>query len=426
MYRESKYNYTIKLENKYIVYNSLSGKIAIGEIPLNSDIKDKDIQKKLIEQKFLVSDKENEKDASLRKLYRYRYDPKLNAILVVTKKCNFRCKYCYEEHDEEQTVIFSHFTRFLQKHLKDYTKLQISWFGGEPMLCYKEIIEYSKKWRDLSHRMLKPYQASMTTNGYLLSEDRFMALLGVGVVNYQITLDGLSETHNQQRYLAGGQGTFDVILKNLCDIRDHIKRHFEITIRVNVSAIILEQLDQVINLLWEEFGKDSRFNFYFTLVKNWGGSCKESMKDALLSEEQERIMFEKMLKHDHILNYSPYYYGMFVNGMCFASQENSMVIEPDAKLRKCTILEGKENLYGEIDESGKMVISKPVPFGSILFQKKNCTDCFSWANCFGYVCPAASELQSTNQCSAMKRNIDILLKLLYKVDSQYHLGLLKY
>lgn len=425
MYRESKYNYTIKAGNKYIVYNSLSGKIAKGEIPISKDIKNKETQEKLIEQKFLVLDKEDEKDISLRKFYRYRYDPKLNAVLVVTKKCNFRCKYCYEEHDEEQTVIFSHFTRFLQKHLKDYTKLQISWFGGEPMLCYKKIIEYSKKWQDLSRRMLKPYQASMTTNGYLLSVDRFMELLDVGVMSYQITLDGLSETHDQQRYLAGGQGTFEVILKNLRDIRDHIKRHFEITIRVNVSAPILEQLDQVINFLWDEFGKDSRFNFYFTLVKNWGGNCKESMKDELLSGEDESRMFEKMLKHDRILNYSSYY-GMLMNGMCFASQENSMVVEPDAKLRKCTVLEGKENLYGEIDKNGKIIIPKPVPFGSVLFQEKKCMDCFSWANCFGYVCPAASELQSLNKCPVIKKNIDILLKLLDKVDTQYHLGFLKY
>lgn len=426
MYIESRYNYAVKMEDRYLTYNSLSGKIVVGDKRIK-DVLDEnpEVAEQLFKYKFIVTDERMEKNEALEKYYSYCYEPKLNVILLVTKQCNFRCEYCYEDHKKEEEKIFMNFTKFLQKNLMNYTGLQVSWFGGEPLLRFKEIIEYSKIWRTWCKKVRRPYQASMTTNGYLLSLEYFQALLSVGVTNYQITLDGLAESHDSMRHLINGQGTFDVIYKNLKDIRDFCKRHFNITIRVNVSESVLKHLDDVIEFFWKEFGTDSRFSFFFTLVKNWGGSCRSNMNSELLPGKMENKMYEKMLNHSHVLNYSIYYLAL-QNGMCFSSQKNSMVIETNAQVNKCTILRENDTICGKINDNGEIYSFKNIPFNRIVYDNEECKGCSFWANCFKRVCPAAAKYDSTNECPSMKTNSEVLLKLLYRVDQQYNLGFLRY
>lgn len=93
--------------------------------------------KALIEQGMLVE--ENVREHQLVGYYEKNSRPiYLKLILIVTRQCNFRCPYCYEEHECKtmRDEIYDAIIVFIKKQLemKKYDGLHISFFGGEPTL----------------------------------------------------------------------------------------------------------------------------------------------------------------------------------------------------------------------------------------------------------------------------------------------------
>jgi len=84
------------------------------------------------------------------------------------------------------------------------------------------------------------YVPSITTNAYKLNFSTFNSLVNFGVTAYQITLDGPSEIHDQQRVLANGRGTFKTIWNNLLDIRDS-NLDAKIRLRVHCMPTTMEE-----------------------------------------------------------------------------------------------------------------------------------------------------------------------------------------
>ncbi|WP_373468867.1 radical SAM protein [Acidianus infernus] len=70
------------------------------------------------------------------------------------------------------------------------------------------------------------------TNGSLLTRHVFEELKSLGLTHVQITLDGPKEVHDKRRYFVGGKGSYDIILKNLKEIRDEVN----VVLRVNIDV----------------------------------------------------------------------------------------------------------------------------------------------------------------------------------------------
>ena len=97
-----------------------------------------------------------------------------------------------------------------------FKSLHVSWFGGEPLLGLKTIKNLSKKFISICFQNGLDYSASITTNGYLLNERIIHQLiLDYRVNNFQITIDGDEESHNFQRVLRNGKGSYSKILENI-------------------------------------------------------------------------------------------------------------------------------------------------------------------------------------------------------------------
>jgi MoaA/NifB/PqqE/SkfB family radical SAM enzyme len=115
------------------------------------------------------------------------------ALYLVTKRCNFRCVYCYAESNERISKIapddldFDQNVELLKVIRKDVANLYFS--GGEPLLR-KDIVDILKACRDLNYHIL-----SLTTNGSLLDKKPEVA----DYLNYlAISLDTLDEKKNDQ------------------------------------------------------------------------------------------------------------------------------------------------------------------------------------------------------------------------------------
>ncbi len=267
-------------ENELILLNTYNGTITVVsqdkswdyEYTLENpdDNQYPEARNYLINKEFIVENTVNESArAELQYLEAAHSTQTLLLTILPTEDCNFRCQYCYEEHNKGKMTKETRegIKNFLRKKLHKYDMLQVNWFGGEPLEALDVISELSDFFLGICREQKKPYRASMTTNGYLLDLNTFLQLYRWHILDYQVTLDGKEESHNLTRPYKNGHGTYSTILENLKNIRDHVNtKNINITIRTNITKSVLQNLNEHINLLSDEFGRDKRFGVIFKIA----------------------------------------------------------------------------------------------------------------------------------------------------------------
>lgn len=160
---------------------------------------------------------------------KYFLDRKIAKItLQVTQGCNLRCKYCIysEEINAHQR---SHSNKrmswetakkgidFLREHSIDSEKVNIGFYGGEPLLEFPLIRRAIAYARDVFDG--KEISFAITTNGTLLT-DEIIDFFAKEDVNLVISLDGPREIHDKSRVFADGHGSFDAVMKNVNRLKE--------------------------------------------------------------------------------------------------------------------------------------------------------------------------------------------------------------
>ncbi|MBR5521326.1 MAG: radical SAM protein [Oscillospiraceae bacterium] len=336
---------------------------------------------------FIIDDDYNETNiANLRFSERAITNKTLGLTILPTRQCNFRCPYCYEEH--ENRVMADHMYDDILQFINDYVKkngtqlVNISWFGGEPMLEYENICKFMEKLRDtlVSDVLLT---GSMTTNGYLLTSERFEKLLSYNVRHYQITVDGPKEFHDSTRFLAGGKGTWDVIMANLFAIKRN-KSNFEIVIRTNISPELVEHLEEWYRYLSNNFINDKRFQFHPEAIRDLGGA-DNSLLNNDISLYKKISEFNINLGIDVKKTYN--FYSPF-SMICYASDRNAFVIDYDGKIKKCSVaLDNDYNTVGQIRNKNARFNEEKLSWWTSYPLKEKCYDCKIFPLCYGRKCP---------------------------------------
>lgn len=132
-----------------------------------------------------------------------------SAFLNVTQKCNLKCKYCFvcQQPKEITYEVAQDAAKFLARNaLESGTTPSINFFGGEPMLRYKDIIKPLTEWiRDVyGYR----FELSLTTNGTLLTEE-IMKFFDKNNIGMLFSIDGDKKTQDINRPYHSGKGSFD-------------------------------------------------------------------------------------------------------------------------------------------------------------------------------------------------------------------------
>ena len=130
----------------------------------------------------------------------------------ITDRCDQRCKHCYIYQGKEKEHIYELPLNTLNEILEDFIKscelmecepfLTIT--GGDPLL-------YSKVWDFLKIVNDKGVRFSILGNPFHLNYEVVERLQTLGCVSYQMSLDGLKDTHDYIRK----PGSFDATLKSL-------------------------------------------------------------------------------------------------------------------------------------------------------------------------------------------------------------------
>ncbi|MEO5361537.1 MAG: SPASM domain-containing protein [Nitrospirota bacterium] len=143
-----------------------------------------------------------------------------NIALFVAQTCNMRCVYCYGEGGEyggkgmmrEETAFMA--VDWLMDNSKSAEKVNISFFGGEPLLNFpliKRTVEYAK---GRAAERNKKVGFGMTTNASLLTEE-IISFMKEEKINTLVSFDGSADIQNRQRPFADGSGSYDSVIANI-------------------------------------------------------------------------------------------------------------------------------------------------------------------------------------------------------------------
>lgn len=327
---------------------------------------------------------------------------RLELIIAPTYSCNFRCTYCYVEQQPgtlspaaEKAII-----QYVESVLDGYSALEISWFGGEPLLCLDTVERMTCELRSLALARGVEFRAFVTTNGYLLDTSAVRRLEDAGVEYLHITVDGSRETHDRLRFRADGSATYDVILSNMLAALESSSA-LRFTLRSNVDP---DTVSDVYGLM-EAIPVVHRHRIQFSVRPIRRADTKTD--EGLLARIDDAMARAVELG---FLDY-PVQLQMGKPCHCFAEKEGNYYIDPGARLYSCSPLEGKSDvLVGALRPDGRVDFADDyVTREEHRSFPERCRVCEFLCFCMGG-CPLNRQAAGDDSCKTQYSNIEKLIR----------------
>jgi uncharacterized protein len=179
--------------------------------------------------------------------------------LSLTRECNLACTYCYvrngvgrraPERMTKETV-----TRALDLFGQPTGRLQVSFFGGEPVMAWG-LVKWGVERATAVARaagLREPPHFHLTTNGTLLTDDRldFLAEHGFSMI---VSIDGPEVLHDRHRRFTQSAGSYGKVVDALHRVADRPRLAAHTTLRSTFlpgqaeMAARLEELNDLCDL----------------------------------------------------------------------------------------------------------------------------------------------------------------------------------
>jgi uncharacterized protein len=278
---------------------------------------------------------------------------RLELTILPTESCNFRCIYCYEDFaiGKMSKEVVERVKKFLSRRLSDLDQLDVSWFGGEPMLALDVIEEISRHISKHTQRSKLSFHSGITTNGSLLDMVRAVRLRKLGVTDFQISIDGPQPYHDRSRLRANATGTFTQIWANLLAIRKS-DLDVRILLRTHLSKDNASVMKDFVEEVDTIFLSDERFQIYLKTIEPLGGP-NDATLGFLSGDDQIKLVdaLERVVTNRDRVFIPP--------TTCYACKPNAFLIRANGTLGKCTVgLSDPKNVIGNIGDSGEFELNQ--------------------------------------------------------------------
>lgn len=418
----SKYNFFFTKESQHFLYNTLSN----GFLELDEDLYN--TLKQAFEDNCLPTEISSETEALLKNIKAIGTDDdfednKLEYIsnarnfsnthiqltINPTLGCNFACPYCFE-HKHEPDMMSDETEADIIKYVTDHMtakSLSVTWFGGEPLMAFKRIESLTDK---LVATGLE-YNASIVSNGYLLTEHIAKRLEALKIRSIQITLDGLKPLHDSRRHLIGGGATFNTIIANIKRCQK-VSPSTRVVIRVNIDRTNQSEFPNLYKYI-------ANLHLPNVIVSPaFVNDCAADEPNPDILSDTEKADFIKKLYTEHGLIFDFFYPSSHRAG-CSIRNMNTLVIGPKGELYRCWEDVGnEERVYGNI--KGHITNSRLLMRyinASNQFKDAKCRECILLPLCAGG-CPKHRmaniyEGKKIDVCPLLKHNMEDFLYLHY-------------
>jgi uncharacterized protein len=281
----------------------------------------------------------------------------LDLTVLTTSACNLGCTYCFEDGinlkgfmKEETCMRLTNWAAWKLDEVRPRI-LHLTLFGGEPLLNPDAALFLSRSLHKLAGDRGIEQQISIITNGVLLTEKIINELAPLGLKRIKVTLDGDESAHDSKRRYKNGKGSFQVIMKNLLDIKGKapisIGGNFDDTTKDSIPRLLDQLLalgftpDDIMDITFKPILAPTNKLPVLNNGMDSGHSCTFSdmkVSDIVwLRDEVEKRGFKTK---DGI-----------AIGPCCATREHTYTIDPWGKVYKCPALVGREKyITGDVNE----------------------------------------------------------------------------
>lgn len=146
---------------------------------------------------------------------------KFSVSIWVTRRCNFRCTYCYEKSkygaEDLSYETANRIIDFVKENIKEGQALSVHFHGGEPTLNFEVIKHIVNRFeKEISNE--KTF--GITTNCSVLDDEMIDYICAHMARGISLSIDGNKETHELNRKCIVGNVFYEDILKNALRLRE--------------------------------------------------------------------------------------------------------------------------------------------------------------------------------------------------------------
>jgi uncharacterized protein len=335
----------------------------------------------------------------------------LGLVLAPTMACNMACVYCFEGNKKGimSAGVIENLIKFVENQARHLRELNVSWYGGEPLLAMGVIEDLTETFLDMGQEHDFDYTASMISNGYLLTKENVDRLRKLKVETVQVTLDGPSHVHNRKRPLKNGKESFHTIVENAA----YASTKMQVSIRVNIDRSFTE--DMIVQLLEElkPAGLRQRVGINFGRIEAATSACASISDDCLGTSdfsEVEKAYYRLLFEHGFMVGKLP----QPTATVCMSQLTNSFLIDHEGRHYRCFNYVGDEskaagNIKDAIDYNNPRFTDL---FAFDPFEDEMCRNCNILPICMGG-CPARrfeGKVNKEELCDSWKHNLKPMLE----------------
>lgn len=421
--KASRYNIIFEHNDKKLAFNAFS--CALAEV--NDDFlrilnncqeidgynEDSELIKNMKEGQYIVEDDFDEIEHLKMVNYSGKFNNRgLGLVIAPTLNCNFACPYCFENPSTEMisSEVQNSLFNLVENAAKGKSDINITWYGGEPLLAKEIIFNMSEKFIDICRKNGVNYSASIITNGYLVDDAVVESMVKARIGFAQITIDGPEEIHNSRRKLRvnNEKGTFGKIIENIKKITS---KNINVSIRVNIDKTNSSRIEELLDVL--KANHLEKCNVNFGHVRPYTSACSSITSTCFNTEEYADmdVKFQSILNSKKFESSSyPHYPGTKAN-YCCADSMSSFVIDPKGNMYKCW------NDVGNVSRKVGNVLDKDKYFNILHtqymfwspFEFEECKKCNILPICMGG-CPYEGLKQGKPDCEKWRYNLMNVLK----------------
>lgn len=394
--KQSKYNTIVSLGKQQVLYNTITNKFVVLSDAIKEALKCETVSPlslKLESNNYLVKDDVNEKQMIESLFVQRRFSSKVYQLTLNTSlDCNLCCWYCYETH-AKKTNMSLELVKNILLHLEiksqadPFKILELSFFGGEPLLNYKAIKALLEGVKMLSERFDFDIHLTFVTNGTLINQ-KYVELLKEFKVRFQITIDGNKDTHNNTRKYKSkllGTDSYGRIMDNLKLLNEQ-EAEFYFIVRVNYETDTLKSISKLMADL--EFLDKRRTAL--SLHRVWQHKA---------TEEDSALLIDA-INYINSMGFVVSTFPLATNlENCYADNYNQAIINYDGNVYKCTARDfSSEQPSGKLNSLGLIEWNAPLLLDRLALDiPQKCKDCLLLPSCTGICSQKKVEAKDNEQ-----------------------------
>lgn len=233
----------------------------------------------------------------------------LSAWLHITDRCNLTCAYCYLPHKrldmsiEVGKAVID--TVFRSAAIHHYSRVKLKYAGGEPLIRFDTVTALQRYALQTARETDIALSSIVLSNGTLLSAEHLATMQELDL-RLMISMDGLGQANDRQRFYANGKGTYEDVKRG---VESALNFGVAPVISVTVTGRNASSIADLVSWLLDH-GLPFGLNFYRE------SDLSQSLSDLKYEEQQ---IVEGMLAAYRVIERNPPQYSLLA---CLVDRAN--------------------------------------------------------------------------------------------------------